>query len=102
MNKFLGSLSSFFIRGWEQNLTPTKIRCNVLQSQVFDASEQLKRNDLTKKERKYYKKEKQRGIDGICEADESNKEFIVKALCSIGIAVIGFHKLSNMFFKKNN
>lgn len=92
----VSGLFGFFNKGWEVNDKPTNARCEAYTNQINNAQEQLKRKDLSKKERKFFKKEKDQGLDGLHYLDLENKEFIIKAICGVGFACLAFAKAASV------
>ena len=92
----LNGLFGFFSKGWEVNEKPTNARCEAYTSQINNAQEQLKKKDLSKKERKFFKKEKEQGLEGLHCLDVENKEFIIKAICGVGFACLAFVKVASV------
>ena len=88
-------LVDFFHRGWDVNEGLTNARCEAYTSQISNAQEQLNRKDLSKKDRKFFKKEKLQALDGLHNLDIENKDFILKLLFGAGFACLAFAKLTS-------
>lgn len=84
------SITDFLNGVWLTNEGPTKVRCDAYKEQLNEANEQIKREDISKKNKRYYKKEKKRAMDGLHKVDVENKEFITKVICGVGFTFLSF------------
>lgn len=86
----LDGLFNFLNGAWLVNEGPTKARCDAYNEQLREANEQIKREDLSPKQKRYYKKEKKRAMNGLHEVDVENKDFIAKVICGVGFGFLAF------------
>ena len=86
----LDGLFGFLNKGWEANEGPTKARYDAYNEQLREANEQIKREDLSPKQKRYYKKEKKRAMNGLHEVDVENKDFIAKVICGVWFGFLAF------------
>ena len=92
----VSGLFGFFNKGWEVNEKPTNARCEAYTNQINNAQEQLKRKNLSRKERKFFKREKEQGFNELHCLDVENKEFIVKVICGVGFACLAIAKAASV------
>ena len=90
------AIGSIFKKGWEANEYPTKTRTDVYVEQIKNADEKLEDKTLCKKERKFYKRQKERALLGLDMVDYENKNFINKALFSIAVASVAIYKTAEL------
>ena len=92
---WLGSLFNFLTPGWTHIETPSKARCNAYEQQVDYAQEQLKRDNLSRKDKKFWKKERNAGLNGLADVHYANNDTFVKVICAIGAGLLIGNKLLN-------
>ena len=90
------AIGSIFKKGWEANDYPTRTRTDIYVEQIKNADDKLEDKSLSKKERKFYKKQKERALLGLDMVDYENKNFINKALFSIAIASVAVYKTAEL------
>ena len=81
-------LFNFLNGAWLVNDGPTKARCKIYSEQLIEANEQIKRDDISSKQKRYYKKEKKRAMNNLHELDLENKDFITKIICGVGLSFL--------------
>ena len=91
----LNSIAGIFNKGWDQNDSTTKTVSDVYVEQIKQADEKLKDTSLNKKDRKYYRRQKERNIDNLQMLDFSNKQFIAKCFVNIGVSALAVYKIIN-------
>ena len=89
------SIVSFLGRGWDYVTTPSKSRCNAYEQQIDYAQEQMKREDLSRKDKKFWRKERNAGMNGLAEVHNSNNETFIKVICAVGAGLLIGNKLLN-------
>ena len=94
------SIGSVLKRGWEANDHPTISRTNVYVDQINRAQEKIEDTSISKKERKYYIRQKQRGLNGLDQADYENKAFISKTVFHIAIAAVAIYQTAKIINNK--
>ena len=91
----VSSLFGFLIPGWAHIDTPSKARCNAYERQVDYAQEQLKRDNLSRKDKKFWRKERNAGMNGLADVHNSNNETFVKIIWAVGAGLVIGNKLLN-------
>lgn len=89
----LDGLFGFFNKGWEVNEGPTKARCDAYTSQAQEAQSRMNQEGISIKEKKFYRKERNRALEQLHIVDIENKDFIVKVICGVGFACLAFSKI---------
>ena len=97
----LDGLFAFLNKGWEANEGPTKARCDVYTTQAQEAQNKMNQEGIPIKEKKFYKKERNRALEQLHIADVENKDFIVKVICGVGFACLAFTKAVTTLQKKD-
>ena len=92
---FFGTIVNFLGRGWEYVTTPSKSRCVAYEQQVDYAQEQLKRDDLSRKDKKFWKKERNAAMNGLADVHYTNNDTFVKVICALGAGLLIGNKLLN-------
>lgn len=92
---WLGSMFNFLTPGWTHIDTPSKARCNAYEQQVDYAQEQLKRDDLSRKDKKFWKKERNAALNGLADVHYTNNDTFIKVICAIGTGLLIGNKLLN-------
>lgn len=92
---WLGSLFGFLTPGWAHVDTPSKARCNAYGQQAEYAQEQLKRDDLSRKDKKFWKKERNAAMNGLADVHYTNNDTFVKVICALGAGLLIGNKLLN-------
>lgn len=91
-----GSIANFLGCGWDYVTAPSKSRCVAYEQQIDYAQEQLKRSDLSRKDKKFWRKERNAGMNGLAEVHNSNNETFVRIICGIGASLLIGNKLLNL------
>ena len=89
----IGSVVNFLGRGWDYVIGPSKSRCNAYEQQIDYAQEQMKREDLSRKDKKFWKKERNAGMNGLADVHNSNNETFIKVICAVGAGLLIGNKL---------
>ena len=95
LNSIFNSIAGIFNKGWDQNENTTKIVSDIYVEQIRSADDKLNDSTLTKKDRKYFRRQKERNIDNLQLLDYSNKQFIAKCFVNIGVSVVAVYKIIN-------
>lgn len=95
LNSIFNSIAGIFNKGWDQNETTTKKVSDIYVEEIKKADDKLNEPSLTKKDKKYYRRQKERNIDNLQLLDYSNKQFIAKCFVNIGISVFAVYKIIN-------
>lgn len=80
---------SFLTRGWDYITKSSDLRCDIYKAQFEQAESE------TKKEKKYWRKEKEKAINGLGTVHRENSETFIKAICAIGAGLLIGNKLLN-------
>ena len=86
------TVATIFKRGWDANENPTKARTDNYVEQIKKADEKIEDKTLSRRERRYYKKQKERATYGLDIVDYENKNFINKAFFSVAVAAVAVYK----------
>ena len=86
---------SFLTRGWDYITKPSDVRCDIYKSQFEQADSEAKKENISKKEKKYWRKEKEKAINGLGTVHRENSETFIKAICAIGAGLLIGNKLLN-------
>lgn len=89
------SIAGIFNKGWDQNDSTTKTVSNVYVEQIKQADDKLNDPSINKKDRKYYRRQKERNIENLQLLDISNKQFIAKCFVNIGVSALAVYKIIN-------
>lgn len=79
----ISSATNFLSRGWDLIVMPSKAQCEAYTAQASFAQAQLQRNNLSRRERKYWTKRENRAMNGLDEVRNSNSDTFVKVICAI-------------------
>lgn len=93
--KFIGAVVNFFNRGWDYVIGPSKARTSAYEQQIDYAQEQMKRDDLSRKDKKFWKKERNSGLNGLANVHNTNNETFVRVICAVGMGLLIGNKLLN-------
>ena len=86
---------AFLTRGWDYITKPSDVRCDIYKSQFEQADSEAKKENISKKEKKYWRKEKEKAINGLGTVHRENSETFIKAICAIGAGLLIGNKLLN-------
>lgn len=89
---FMNNVRKTFSEMFSSNESISKERQSIYKEEINTINEKLEDENLSKRERRRLKKEKQRAVDGLEKMDDENKNFILKGLLCIG-TIIGVVKL---------
>lgn len=95
-NKNEKSFWSFLTRGWDYITKPSDIRCDIYKTQFAQADSEAKKEDISKIEKKYWRKEKEKAINGLGSIHRENSESFVKIICALGAGLLIGNKLLNV------
>ena len=87
---------SFLTRGWDYIIKPSDIRCDIYKTQFEQADSEAKKENISKKEKKYWRKEKEKAINGLGAIHRENSEGFVKIICALGAGLLIGNKLLNV------
>lgn len=91
----IGSIANFLGRGWDYVICPSKSRCSAYEKQIDYAQEQMKRDDLSRKDKKFWRKERNAGMNGLADVHHSNNETFIRVICAVGAGLLIGNKLLN-------
>ena len=100
LNSIFNSIAGIFNKGWDQNETTTKTVSDIYVEQIKNADDKLNDPTITQKDRKYYRRQKERNIDNLQLLDYSNKQFIAKCFVNIGVSALAVYKIINCIKSK--
>ena len=86
---------SFLTRGWDYVTKPSDARCDIYKAQFEEADSEAKKEDISKKDKKYWRKQKEKAINGLDAVHRENNETFIKAICAIGAGLLIGNKLLN-------
>jgi len=95
----INSIANFLSKGWETITTPSTARCEAYSSQANYAQEEMRKDNISKKDRKFWSKQNDKAMNGLAEVHHTNSETFVKAICAIAAGLLIGNKLLN---NKNN
>lgn len=90
-----GFLGRVIDKGWEYVNGPSKTLCDEYSSQAQQAQEKMGQADISRRERRFWRKERNSAIAGISNVHRENNDTFVKVICGIGVSAIAFLKLFN-------
>lgn len=93
IGSIINGITNFLSKGWDLITTPSNARCEAYSSQASYAQEQMRKDGITRKERKYWTKQNDRAMNGLAEIQNTNSETFVKTICAIGAGLLIGHKL---------
>ena len=102
VNNLVELIGSAFLKGWDANEYTTKKLCEVYIEQIQICNEKLRSDNISKKERKFYNKQKEKAIEGLEYADYTNKIFIAKVFSNIVLSLVSIYKVLEVIKKTNN
>ncbi len=100
LGSIFNSIAGIFNKGWDQNDATTKTVSDIYVEQIKIADDKLNDPAITKKDRKYFRRQKERNIDNLQLLDYSNKQFIAKCFVSIGVSALAVYKVINCIKNK--
>lgn len=80
----VSGVTSFLSKGWDLIANPTKARCDAYSSQSTYAQEQMRKADVSKRDRRYWTKQNNKAMNGLAEVHKKNSETFASALVAIG------------------
>lgn len=100
LSSLFNSIAGIFNKGWDQNENSTKTISDIYAEQIKIAEDKLNDPAINKKDRKYYRRQKERNIDNLQLLDYSNKQFISKCFVNIGVSALLVYKIINCINSK--
>lgn len=97
IGSIINGITSFLSKGWDIISLPSKFRCDAYSSQVEYANNQLQKDGISRKERKFWAKLSEKALDGLADVHKTNSDTFIKAICAIGAGLLIGHKV---FYKK--
>jgi len=94
-NSIFSSISNFLTKGWETIHSPSKARTDAYAGQASIAQEEMRKEGISRKERKYWSKQNDKAMNGLAAVHETNGDIFVKAICAIGAGLLIGNKLLN-------
>ena len=85
--KFVGTVVNFLNRGWDYVIGPSKARCNAYSSQINYAQQQMRRDNLSRKEKRFWRRERDDGMNGLASVHATNNDTFVK-LVAVGAGLL--------------
>lgn len=92
----VSGVTSFLSKGWDLIATPTKARCDAYSSQSTYAQEQMRKANVSKRDRKYWTKQNNKAMNGLAEVHNKNSDTFVSAIFAIGAGLL----IGNRLFRK--
>ena len=89
-----GSLFGFLNSGWGYVGTPSKSRCDAYEKQFNYAQEQMQRDDLSRKEKKFWRKERNAAMAGFADVHNKNHEFVKGLACVLVVGAVAYINLN--------
>ena len=89
------SIMNFFGKGWSYVGNPSQARCDAYEQQINYAQQQITRDDLSRKEKKFWKKERNNGMRGLADVHNKNNETFIKVICAVGAGLLIGNKFLN-------
>lgn len=93
ISKAINAVTSFLSRGWETINSPTKARCEAYSSQASYAQEQMRKENVSRRERKYWSKQSDKAMNGLADVHNTNSDTFIKLVCAVGAGWFIGHKL---------
>ena len=87
------NLISFASKGWEIITTPSDAQCKSYYNQAEVAQEQMLKKDLSRKERRFWSKERDKAMNGLANVHETNSDTFVKSLMALGLGLLLGHRI---------
>ena len=91
----INSIANFLSKGWETINIPSSARCEAYSAQANHAQEEMRKDNISKKDRKFWSKQNDKAMNGLAEVHHTNSETFVKAICAIGAGLLIGNKLLN-------
>ncbi len=91
----VNGVTNFLTKGWELITTPSTARCEAYSEQASYAKEQMRKDGISRKDRKFWAKQNQNAMDGLSEVHMENSNTFVRAICAIGAGLFLGYKLFN-------
>lgn len=95
MSSVFGFLGRVIDKGWEYVNGPSKTLCEEYSSQAQHAQEKMGQEDISRRERRFWRKERNSAISGISNVHRENNDTFVRVIFGIGVSAIAFLKLFN-------
>ncbi len=92
---FIASITNFLSKGWEMIASSSSARCEAYSAQANYAQEEMKKDNISRKDRRFWAKQKDKAMNGLAEIHRTNSETFVKAICAIGAGLLIGNKLLN-------
>jgi len=89
----VNGVTSFLSKGWELISGPTKARCDAYTSQSTYAQEQMRKSDVSRRDRRYWAKQNNKAMNGLTEVHNKNSDTFVGAIFAIGAGLLIGNKL---------
>ena len=87
----VNSAASFLSKGWEIITGPSKARCEMYSSQACFAQENMRKENISKRERKFWARQNEKAMDGLAEVHHTNSDTFIGAICAVGAGIfIGY------------
>lgn len=95
----VSSVTSFLSRGWETITGPSKTRCEIYSSQAQQAQMNMSKENISKRERKFWAYQNDKALNGLAEVHHTNGDIFVGAICAVWAGLLIGCKLLS---KKSN
>ena len=89
--------NSIFGKGWETVSAPSNARCKIYSEQAEYAQDELKKENLSRRDRRFWRKEQDKAMKGLADVHYTNCDHFVALVCGIGVTLLVVKKL----FSKN-
>ena len=84
----VNSATNFLSRGWELIVGPSKTRCEIYASQAKFAQEKMQKENISKRERKFWAYQNDQALSGLAEVHQTNSDTFIGAICAVGAGLL--------------
>ena len=85
--------NSIFNRGWDTVSAPSNARCEIYSEQAKFAESELRKDNLSRKDRRFWKKQHDKAMKGLADVHYTNCNHFVALVCGIGASLLVVNRL---------
>ena len=89
----VSAVANFLSKGWDIIATPSKTRCEAYAAQASYAREQMYKDGISRKERKYWSKQNDKAMDGLAEVHHTDSETLINTVVAVGAGLLLVYRL---------
>ena len=93
---FSNVMGTFTEKGLELISIPTMVRSDVYKDMINTAQNEMRRSNITKKERKQWRRQQDKALEGLADVHQRNCDTIIRCFTVVCLAILAGYKI----FKK--